>query len=77
VSKNSLVKVEAGLAAVVTRQGALESRFVSQEDRLVSVEKKADAALDLHKTVHADMIVLQAPVSRLDSYFETPKLKSS
>jgi len=50
---------------------------VSQEDRLVSVEKKADAALDLHKTVHADMIVLQAPVSRLDSYFETPKLKSS
>ncbi len=70
-------ELKAGLAALETRQGALESRFVSQEDRLISVEKKADASLDLHKTVHADLHVLQASVNRLDSYFETPKLKSS
>lgn len=72
-----LGKLETGQTELKAGQAALESRFVSQEDRLISVEKKADASLDLHKTVHADLHVLQASVSRLDSYFETPKLKSS
>ena len=66
-----------GKSALETRQAALETRFVSQEDRLISVEKKADAALDLHNAVRSDLKVLQASVNRLDSYFETPKLKSS
>lgn len=72
-----LVKLETGQTELKTGQAALETRFVSQEDRLISVEKKAGASLDLHKTVHADIHVLQASVNRLDSYFETPKLKSS
>ncbi|MDE2635324.1 MAG: hypothetical protein OXI30_03075 [Chloroflexota bacterium] len=72
-----LGKLETGQTELKAGQAALESRFVSQEDRLISVEKKADASLDLHKTVHADLHVLQASVNRLDSYFETPKLKSS
>ncbi|MCY3976667.1 MAG: hypothetical protein OXG23_01085 [Chloroflexi bacterium] len=72
-----LGNLETGQTELKAGQAALESRFVSQEDRLISVEKKADASLDLHKTVHADLHVLQASVNRLGSYFETPKLKSS
>ncbi len=75
--ENRLGNVEAGQAALETRQGALENRFGSLEDRLERIEKKADASLDLHNAVRTDLNVLQASVNRLDSYFETPKLKSS
>ena len=72
-----LGNVETRLGNVESGQTALEARFGIQEDRLNLVEKKADAALDLHNTVHVDIKVLQASVNRLESYFETPKLKSS
>ena len=72
-----LGNVETRLGNVESGQTALEARFGIQEDRLNLVDKKADAALDLHNTVHVDIKVLQASVNRLESYFETPKLKSS
>lgn len=79
-----LGSVEAGQAALEarqtafeTRQGALETRFDRLDDRLSVIENKADTSLDLHHTVRGDLKVLQASVDRLESYFETPKLKSS
>ncbi|MDE2855413.1 MAG: hypothetical protein OXN88_14665 [Chloroflexota bacterium] len=70
-------ELKAGQTALETRLGALDTRFGNQEDRLSSIEKKADASLELHNAVRTDIQVLQASVNRLDSYFETPKLKSS
>ncbi len=82
--ENRLGNLEAGQAALKsgqtaleTRQAALETRFGSQENRLGSIENKVDASLDLHHTVRGDLKVMQATVNRLESYFETPKLKSS
>ncbi len=75
--ESRLGNVETRLGNVESGQTALEARFGIQEDRLNLVDKKADAALDLHNTVHVDIKVLQASVNRLESYFETPKLKSS
>ncbi len=69
-----LGQVEAGQAALETRQDALETRF---ESGMREIGKKADASLDLHNAVRTDLKVLQTSVNRLDSYFETPKLKSS
>ncbi len=79
-----LGKVEARQGALETRQGALETRFDHFENRfdmqdsnLREIGKKYDASMDLHHTVRGDLKVLQASVNRLESYFETPKLKSS
>ena len=69
--------LEAGQAALETRQAALETRFDRLDDKIIVIEKKADASLELHHTVRGDLKVLQASVNRLESYFETPKLKSS
>ena len=70
-------EVKAGLAAVETRQTSLESRFDNLDGAVRENGKKVDASLDLHNAVRSDLKVLQASVNRLDSYFETPKLKSS
>lgn len=82
--KAGLATIETRLGHVETRQGALETRQAALEGRMDTLEhsvrengKKADASLELHNTVHIDLQVLQASVNRLDSYFETPKLKSS
>jgi len=72
-----LVKLETGQTEMKARLDQVDNRLGQVDSRLDRIEKKADAALDLHKTVQADIIVLQASVTRLDSYFETPKLKSS
>ncbi len=86
-----LGKVEARQGALETRQGALETRqgaletrfdhfenrFDMQDSNLREIGKKYDASMDLHHTVRGDLKVLQASVNRLESYFETPKLKSS
>ena len=72
-----LVKLETGQTEMKARLDQVDNRLDQVDTRLDRIEKKADAALDLHKTVQADIIVLQASVTRLDSYFETPKLKSS
>lgn len=72
-----LDKLETGQSELKAGLGNVETRLDQVDTRLNRIEKKADAALDLHKTVQADIIVLQASVNRLDSYFETPKLKSS
>lgn len=69
--------LETGQAALETRQAALETRFDRLDDKIIVIEKKADASLELHHTVRGDLKVLQASVNRLESYFETPKLKSS
>ena len=79
--ENRLGNVETGLVNVETRQGAIETRMDALESRFESgmreIGKKADASLDLHNAVRTDLKVLQTSVNRLDSYFETPKLKSS
>ena len=72
-----LGNVEAGQAALETRQAALEARIDGLDGSIREIGKKADASLDLHHTVRGDLKVLQASVDRLESYFETPKLKSS
>jgi len=89
--KSGQATLETRLGAVETRlsnlesrqtelkagQAALEGRMDTLEHSVRENGKKADASLELHNTVHIDMQVLQASVNRLDSYFETPKLKSS
>ncbi|MDE2777960.1 MAG: hypothetical protein OXI77_18685 [Chloroflexota bacterium] len=75
--ENRLTNVENRLGDVENRQGALENQFSNLEGAVRENGKKVDASLELHNTVHIDMQVLQASVNRLDSYFETPKLKSS
>ena len=72
-----LANVEAGQAALETRQGALETRMDTLDRNMREIGKKADASLDLHHAVRGDMKVLQASQDRLESYFETPKLKST
>ena len=69
--------LETGQGAIDSRLGALETRFDSLDSNVREIGKKADASLDLHNNVHIDLKVLQASVNRLESYFETPKLKSS
>ena len=75
--ENRLTNVENRLGNVESRQAALEGRMDTLEHSVRENGKKVDASLELHNTVHIDMQVLQASVNRLDSYFETPKLKSS
>ncbi len=79
-----LSNVEAGQAELENRQAALENRQAALETRISSLDgnirengKKAGASLELHHAVRGDLKVLQASVNRLESYFETPKLKSS
>ncbi len=72
-----LVNVENRLGNVETGQAALEIRFDNLEAYVRENGRKADASLDLHHAVRGDMKVLQASQNRLESYFETPKLKSS
>ena len=72
-----LGQVETRLGQVETRQDGLETRFDTLEGFVRDIGRKADASLDLHHTVRGDLKVLQASVNRLESYFETPKLKSS
>ncbi|MYD11606.1 MAG: hypothetical protein F4X02_16375 [Chloroflexi bacterium] len=72
-----LGNVEAGQAALESRQAALENQFIDVNRNVREIGKKVDASLDLHNAVRTDLGVLQAAVNRLDSYFETPKLKSS
>ncbi len=69
--------LEARQTALETGQAALETRFDRLEDKILVVENKADTSLELHHAVRGDLKVLQASVNRLESYFETPKLKSS
>jgi chromosome segregation ATPase len=69
--------LETGQGALVTRQDTLEKRIDAQDSILREIGKKADASMDLHHSVRGDLKVLQASVNRLESYFETPKLKSS
>ena len=69
--------VETRLAAVETRLGNVETRLDRLDDGMLEIKRKADASLDLHHAVRGDLKVLQASVTRLESYFETPKLKSS
>ena len=71
------IALETRQTALETRQGALETRFDRLDDRISVIENKADTSLDLHHTVRGDLKVLQASVDRLESFFETPKLKSS
>lgn len=69
--------LSAGQTTLETRQAALETRFDRLEEKIIVVDNKADASLELHHAVRGDLKVLQASVNRLESYFETPKLKSS
>ena len=55
----------------------VETRLDRVEENVRENGKKADASLALHNAVQVDVKVLQASVERLESYFETPKLKSS
>ena len=75
--ESRLGNVEARQGTLETRMDALENRFDMQENNWREIGKKADTALDLHHKVRGDLKVLQASVNRLESYFETPKLKSS
>ena len=75
--EDRLGNVENRLGRVESQQAALEGRFDILETNVRENGKKADASLDLHNAVRTDLKVLQASVNRLDSYFETPKLKSS
>ena len=70
-------ELKAGQAALETRQSALENQLANLDGAVRENGKKTDASLDLHNAVRTDLKVLQASVNRLDSYFETPKLKSS
>ena len=72
-----LGNVEAGQAALETRQASLENQFTDVNGNVREIGKKVDASLDLHNAVRTDLGILQASVNRLDSCFETPKLKSS
>ena len=72
-----LGNVETRLGNVETRLGNVETRLDRVEENVREIGKKADASLDLHNAVQVDLKVLQASVDRLESYFETPKLKSS
>ena len=72
-----LGNVEAGQAALETRHAAMENQFTDVNSNVREIGKKVDASLDLHNAVRTDLGILQASVNRLDSYFETPKLKSS
>ena len=69
--------LETRQTALETRQGALENQFANLDGAVRQNGKKVDTSLELHNAVLTDMKVLQASVNRLDSYFETPKLKSS
>ncbi len=75
--EDRLGNVEIRLGRVESQQAALEGRFDILETNVREIGKKADASLDLHHAVRGDMKVLQASQNRLESYFETPKLKSS
>ncbi len=75
--ENGLGNVETRMGQIETRQDGLETRFDNLEAYVRENGRKADASLDLHHTVRGDLKVLQASVNRLESYFETPKLKSS
>jgi len=72
-----LGNVEAGQVALESRQASLEKQFTDVNSTVREIGKKVDASLDLHNAVRTDLGILQASVNRLDSYFETPKLKSS
>ena len=72
-----LIDVEKRQSNVETRLGNVETRLDSVEASVRENGKKADASLALHNAVQVDVKVLQASVERLESYFETPKLKSS
>ena len=69
--------LETRQAALETRFHRLETRFDRLEEKIIVVDNKADASQELHHAVRGDLKVLQASVNRLESYFETPKLKSS
>ncbi len=69
--------LETRQAALETRFDRLETRFDRLEEKIIVVDNKADASQELHHAVRGDLKVLQASVNRLESYFETPKLKSS
>ena len=82
--KDTIENVDSRLGNVETRLGNVETRLGTVETRLDRVEenvrengKKVDASMELHNAVQVDLKVLQASVDRLESYFETPKLKSS
>jgi len=72
-----LVKLETGQTELKAGQTALEGRFEILDSNVRENGKKTDASLELHNAVRTEIQVLQASVNRLDSYFETPKLKSS
>ncbi|MCY3583451.1 MAG: hypothetical protein OXI62_06395 [Chloroflexota bacterium] len=65
-----LGKVETGLAALETRQDGFEKS-------LGEIQKTANTALQVSRDTNVEVRVMQASILRLESYFETPKLKSS
>ena len=72
-----LVSVETRLGKVETRLGKVETRLDNLEESVTVINRKADASLELHREVSVEVQVMQASILRLESYFETPKLKSS
>ena len=69
--------LEARQTALEARQTALETRIDGIDDAIREVNEKADISLALHREVSVELRVMQASILRLESYFETPKLKSS
>ena len=72
-----LGKVETRLGNVESRLGKVETRLDNLEESVIVINRKADASLELHREVSVEVKVMQASILRLESYFETPKLKSS
>ncbi len=75
--KDTIDNVDSRLGNVETRLGNVETRLDRVEENVRENGKKVDASMDLHNAVQVDLKVLQASVDRLESCFETPKLKSS
>ncbi|MDE2649273.1 MAG: DUF2730 family protein [Chloroflexota bacterium] len=82
--ENGQSELKARMSALEARQGALETRFDGVDKRLDGIDdairhlsKKVDDSLELHREVSIELKVMQASILRLESYFETPKLKTS
>lgn len=69
--------VDKRIDGVDKRLDGIDKRLDGIDDAIRAVNEKADASLALHREVSIELKVMQASILRLESYFETPKLKSS
>ena len=76
-NSKQLQSISGDVRGLQERVGNLELSFQKQEEFNKLIAAKTETSIDLHHKARGDFMVLQASILRLESYFETPKLKSS